>query len=290
MIENHLSRPTLYVDNLGQGNYRVLVPGDIDGDGVKDGEALNSPEAKVVNATGLNQIFAQNGITQINAEGAALSSIGGAAVTAANADASTNFSMAPLPDFSGYDLGSPPPDSIGPKVDWLTDVKDAALMWVAMRTMAELAQRDITDQRELRDEMHKSKNLAEKASIAAQRRQIESQRSAALFSLIGNIATTAATFMISQSGGGENESIARAFAEFGRGFINYVNKAHGPERQADEEKLLEMRHRMMMTMYEQVEDDAKSAIDSAREEFKLALRIIQEHEERNSQIISRATS
>ena len=88
----------------------------------------------------------------------------------------------------------------------------------------------------------------------------------------------------------KNQALGQALGPAINSIGTYVSKAHGPQAEADMKELENQRWQMMMTMFEQVEDDAKAGTDAAREEFKLVMRIIAEHEERNSQVIQRSTS
>ena len=293
--------PEYVIDNLGGGNYRVMNPLDKDGDGVTDGEAMNSEDAKitsgtkgiVMNAQGLNALFAESGISHLSANGPNITGSDGAAITPANNSVYTDPGTFPLPvSASGsFAEGSNAPVTIGPPSTWGQQVEDGALMWLAMRTMAELAQRDITDQRMIRDQMQTMKQQAQQNSIDAQRRKIEAERSAAMFTAVTSVVAAGVSFFAGTGQMGEGAyGASQALGTSINAIGTAINKTSGPQAEADDAELENQRWQMMMTLFETVEDDAKSGLDAAREEYKKALQIVAEHVERESQANQRITS
>ncbi|MEL7304798.1 MAG: hypothetical protein AAGJ56_03110, partial [Myxococcota bacterium] len=165
--------------------------------------------------------------------------------------------------------------------DWLHDdtISGAALMWMELSTMAESSMKEMSDWKELKNAMQEGKAESKKNEIKSTEEKIEAERAAALegfvWSAVAAIAGAAASKIP-----GMSQPVSTMVNKFGE----YHSKAHGAEREANEKELEGMRHQLMQELMDQGIETAKSAYDEAREQFKLALKILDEHAERETQI------
>ena len=94
-------------------------------------------------------------------------------------------------------------------------------------------------------------------------------------------------------GGTMGQALQASASGFGNAVqagINAYSKNSGAQRDADDAMLLEKRWEMMESMQDDMVDTFKGAHEDARELFRLALRIIQEHFELRSQAVQKLTS
>ncbi len=284
----------LIIDLEDQKKPKVANPQDLDGDGVVDGESLTGDSGKVENSDLINLILQMRGL-QANDNGG-LHSVDGFAVTPTVAPIVTDFSgIPPLPEDNGGDalgLGSIETHRPG-HYDWMfgtQGVADSALMWMALSTMAKTSQREMADMKDLKHAMQLGKAESKKNEIKSTEEQIEAERAAALEGLIWSAVSAAATFLISsESVGMGNQAFGAAVGDVVTKFGEYHSKAHGGQREADEKRIEAMRHQMMQELMDQGIETAKTGYDEARELFKLALKILDEHSEREAQITANIT-
>ena len=70
----------------------------------------------------------------------------------------------------------------------------------------------------------------------------------------------------------------------------YYSKVHGGGREADEKRLEVKRYERQEALFDDAVDSAKSTYEESKEQFKLALRIMTEHMERQTQVVQKITS
>ena len=160
-------------------------------------------------------------------------------------------------------------------------------MWQSLATMAKTSMIDTHMATEIKSAMQKGKVDSKKNEIKATEEQIQAEREAAAMNLMFSIA--AAVVQIALSGTPVGQAIGPALGQLIKSLGEYINKTSGPQRKADDKKIEVMRHQMMQEIFEQGVENAKSNYDEARELLKLALKIMTEHSERQTQITTTIT-
>ncbi len=168
-----------------------------------------------------------------------------------------------------------------------TGSEDASLMWTALSVMARTAITDTKLSTEIKSLMQKGKVESKKNEIKATEEQIQAEREAAAMKLMFSIA--AAVVQIALAGTPVGQAIGPALGQLINSLGEYINKTSGPQREADDKKIEVMRHQMMQEIFEQGIENAKSNYDEARELMKLAIKILTEHAERQTQITTTIT-
>lgn len=239
----------------------------------------------------VNKALKANGITANNG---VFKTADGFELTSSSSGVVADFGGAtPLPDVSG---ASAPVDLMKAKAGWMAELANGsgALMWAAMSEMARMSQRELGDARQLRNAMHTSKIEAKQAQINATQAQIEAEREAAKEALITAVVAAVVTAAFSMAGAGSTTSVAGKTAQVAGGVVTaagtYMSKNSGAEREADEKKLEAKRYEREEAIFDDAIDSAKSSYEEAKEQFKLALRIMTEHMERQTQVVQKMTS
>jgi hypothetical protein len=246
----------------------------------------------------VNKLLAMQGITA--AHGAFTTVDGMTLSSSANTSAVTDFGgPTPLPDVSGQGLG---PTELQQKM-WSDEITDGALMWEAISEMARVSQREMTDAKELRNAMQQGKIESKQAQINATEKQIEAERKAAGEALVGAIVSAVVTMAASIGGGalsggegagkiigGGLSSAAGSLGTVAQKAFDYMSKTSGGLREADDQKLVAKRYERQEAVFDAAVDEAKSSYEEAKEQFKLALRVLQEHMERQTQVVQKITS
>jgi len=288
--------PSLYVNNLGDGDFRVGgMPGDKDGDGVKDGESLIGPEGKVVNSDGLNEILKNNKAGHLQASGNQLFADGVDVATKGTAAATDFGGMPALPGIGGGSvLGNA---DVGTKLTWLAEMEDASLMWMAMSTMAQVAMREMKDAKSIRNALQLSKIQGKASEIKSDEQRISAERDSAMNKMITGIvaavvsaAAGAIGSKVGGTGGGALTGSAAALGNCVTAVGDYIDKAHGARAEADEKQVQAKRWQMLQEVDDQGIEAAKGNYEEAKEQFKKALQIMTEHVERQSQVVQKITS
>ncbi len=202
----------------------------------------------------------------------------------------------PLPSTGTYSLGRAERGALD---DFLarTNDGDAALLWESMMTMADSAQKDMDVSKRLKNLLQGGKVDSKKSEMGSVEAQSAAERRSAGFNLTMSIASTAASYAGYKygeaAGGASGQQMGYAISQAASTVINsggaYINKVAGPQREADKQKVTQMRHQMMQEVFEQGIENAKSNYDEAREGMKLALKILTEHAERQTQISTTIT-
>lgn len=285
---------TTMINFLGPNRYQVKD--DKDGDGVTDGKSLSGDSGKVVNENEINQILNSRGLKAISGS---FQSVDGFSLSSTNTSAVTAFGGAPsLPDVGGVTASA---GSVGDKVNWLDvtqGLDDAALMWMALSTMATTSMRDIKDSKMLKHAMQKAKVDAKKNEIAATEDKIAAERKNAVSQFVWAVTASVVSFAVSYAGakspagsaGGAGlqamgSSVGGAVTAFG----NMQSKLSGGQAEADEKQIEAMKWQQQQEIMDMAVEEAKSSYEEAKELFKLALKIMSEHVERQSQVVQTIT-
>ncbi len=199
----------------------------------------------------------------------------------------------PLPSSGAHVLGRAERNALDDYLERTHD-GDAALMWEALTEMARTSQTDMGLAKRLRNAQQSGKLEAKRAEMGTMEAQNGAERRSSGFNLTMSVAAAAASYAGSQYGsaaGSENMGVAvsQAANQLVSATGQYLNKTAGPQREADELKLRGMRHQMMQEVFEQGIENAKQNYDEAKEGMKLALKILTEHAERQTQITTTIT-
>ena len=199
----------------------------------------------------------------------------------------------PLPSSGVHVLGRSERGALG---DFLqrTHDGDAALMWEAMTEMARSSQTDMDLAKRLRNAQQSGKLEAKRAEMGTVEAQNGAERRSAAFNLTISISAAAVSYAGYQYGAANgSENMGVAVSQAANSLVSatgqYINKTAGPQREADQLKVKTMRHQMMQEVFEQGIENAKQNYDEAKEGMKLALKILNEHAERQTQITTTIT-
>ncbi|HSI03319.1 MAG TPA: hypothetical protein VLC93_02520 [Myxococcota bacterium] len=169
-----------------------------------------------------------------------------------------------------------------------TGSEDASLMWTALSTMAKTGIIDTKLASDIKALMQKGKVESKKNEIKATEEQIQAEREAAAMKLMFAIAAAVVQMGLAMAGP-FGQAIGPALGQLINSLGEYINKTSGPQREADDKKIEIMRHQLMQEVFEQGIENAKSNYDEAREMLKLAIKILTEHAERQTQITTTIT-
>ncbi|MCK5689600.1 hypothetical protein KAI87_10045 [Myxococcota bacterium] len=285
--------PMLNVNHEGDGQYGIS--NESSAQGGTSAEATTSN--KVVSEQEVNTMLAASGI---QAKGGEYTAADGFAITTSNVAAATSFNGAPaLPEVAGSSSSSSSMSS----VDGATGVfafdhaamETSSLMWMALSTMAHTGMQDMKDATDIKHLMQKSKNEMGKAKIASKESEIEAQREAATEAFVTAVVAAVVSFAVGYAAApaaGATQSAAQAGATAAAGAIggvinaagNMASQNGGAQAKVNEEQLKQMHYEMMEGMADGAIQDAQANYEGAKESFKLALKIMTEHVERQTQI------
>lgn len=182
------------------------------------------------------------------------------------------------------------------KIGWLQEMECVSLMWLAMSTMARLAQQERRDATDIKNAFQSSKIQAQEAHIKATEEKIEAQKEAALTNFIVSLAAVAASGTLGLVGAGAQN--AWQGAAFGSsqavgGAINaggqWGNIQFGAQGEVHAKELEAMRWKMMEEMMDHVIEESKANVEGARDQFKRTLQLLQEYAERQTQVVQKIT-
>lgn len=251
---------------------------------------------QLANESEVNKALKANGITANNG---VFKTADGFELTSSSSGIVTNFGGAtPLPGVVG---ASAPIDLMKEKAGWMAEMANGAgaLMWAVMSELARVSQRELGDARQLRNAMHTSKIEAKQAQINSTQAQIEAEREAAKEAFITAVVAAVVTAAVSVAGsslgtdsttGKALTSSAMALGQVVQKGGDMLSKTSGGQRDADEKKLETKRYERQEAIFDDALDSAKSSYEEAKEQFKLALRIMTEHMERQTQVVQKMTS
>jgi hypothetical protein len=166
---------------------------------------------------------------------------------------------------------------------------DGGLMWYALSQMAKGASQDEKDAADIKNAMQMGKVQEKKNEIKTTEEQIQKEREAAAMNLMFAIIGAVVQMVLGATGNPAAAAIGNALGPLIKSMGEYINKMSGPQSEADQKKIEIMRHQLMQEVYEQGAENAKSNYDEARELLKLAIKILSEHAERQTQISTTIT-
>lgn len=285
------SESTWTINYLGDDRYQVQNPLDRDGDGVKDGESLTGAGGEVMNEAEVNRIVGAYGLKMQDGQ---LVSADGFTLGGTTGHAATAYGDAPvLPDVTGPMADPATVESAATALNGSEATSEAALMWLALLTMAETSMKELAEAKQLKHLMQQNKLEAKESEITATRSRIEAEKEAATQRFITAVAVAIVVAVLSLSGAGAPAGSAAAVAAASAQAIGAVvstssemhSKNWGAQAQADRMQIQEKIEQKEEEAMQMAVDEAQSSYDEARELFKQALRILIEHSERQSQIV-----
>ena len=215
-----------------------------------------------------------------------------------NNGAATEFGgRTPLPSVAGPFA---PVSAVQNKSMWSGNMSDGALMWQAMSEMAKVSMREMKDAKDIKRAMNQGKIEAKQAQINATEQQIAAEREAAKEAFITSCIAAAVTIVVACIGAGVSSSssgwgqaigsMATPLGSVAQKAGDWYSKSEGAQREADEQKLVAKRYERQEAIMDDAIDEAKGQYEEAKEQFKLAVRILQEHMERQTQVVQKITS
>ncbi len=278
---------SITVDHLGADRYRVANKLDQDGDGVADGKSLSGGEAKIVNEGAINQMLALYGLKAANGSFAPVD--GGWSPSSTNINTVTNPSDPVLPDVGGP---SASPDQVGGLGNWLQTtqgIDDAALMWSALSTLATTAMRDMQDAKQIKNALQSSKLAAKENEIKSTEEKIAAEQAALWTAFAAQVAAAAVSMILGSMDAGWAQAGAQGVGGSITAFQQAYGKSYGNQAEADAKQIESMRWQKEQDRLEMGVEDARANYDEAKELFKLALKIMNEHVERQTQVVQTIT-
>ncbi len=262
------------IEYVAPNQYAVTEP---TGQGQGRVTAKSMTEAKV------NSLLALYGLEATNGD---FRSVDGFKVTAENSAPLTHFGDAPpLPNNPGVADNA----NLSNRLGWMMDSGDGALMWMALSEMARTAMRDMTDSKMVKHAMSSAKISAKKNQLDATEKKIEAQREEAERAFRDSVITAVIVCAIAcaaAGAGSTGSAISACASSVGTVYQSYAtmeSKTDGPQREADDKELEAMRWDMQAEMMDQMVEEAQSNYEESKELFKLALRILTEHYELQTQ-------
>jgi len=249
-----------------------------------DGQAATETEVnKTLNKTGL----------RVSADG--FETLEGTPVTGLNVDAVTTFGgPIPLTDPEGPVA---PLAEAAQRMDGVKEMGLGALMFHALYEMARMNQNDAMQAKQIRNAMQQGKRQAKMNQIESTVRQIEGEREAAWDNFGWSVAGAVVSFAAAGYGATGTDimqsGMAASATALGGAVTAYgqlYTKTTGGQAKVDAERIRQKQLEAEESSFDEMIDDARSNYEQATEQFKLALRIISEHMERQSSAVQRFTS
>jgi hypothetical protein len=196
----------------------------------------------------------------------------------------------PLPDVQGTVASA---NQVASAVNGAADDEtmwEGALMWMALSELAHSAMRDMKDAKDVRNIMQTAKRAAKEGEIAATEKNIEAMKDAAWFNFGVSLVAAAASCIVSgfNIGGASSEAFSRALATVLPELGKALNQSSGPQAEANKAQLEMKRKELEAQLFDELIEDSKGNYEEAKELFKLALKVLQEHSERETQAINSA--
>jgi hypothetical protein len=286
-VSNSTSQPSaLLLNYLGSEEGYALL--EQIGDEPPKASGRNLTEAEV------NQVLAAHGLRVVSGQIVALDGFQ-VSSTAGGLSATTEFGGAPpLPDVAGpaastHQVATAVSNAVQDEA-W----GDAGLMWMALSTLAHTAMHEMTSARQIRNAMQMAKREAKEGEIRATERNIEKMKDAQWFNF-GTAAVTAGTSlcltvfgtklgMSATTAQAVSTAVTTALPDLGKA----VNKQWGPEAAANDALIAQKEWELRTQIFDEAIEDAKSNHEETKELFKMALKVMSEHVERESQALNSA--
>lgn len=191
--------------------------------------------------------------------------------------------------------------SLRDKMVWAEELQDAALMWTTLMTLAESGRLDTFMARKLKHTLQKAKINLKDDEIGYERNRIEAEKKSAALKFGVALASASASFAV--GAGSSALSIAKpnspgihaislgmqATAQGAGQVVNtggdFIDKAVGFQKQANDASIEAKKAQKEQESVEQVIEDTRSNEDDARQAFQAAIKLIEGHIDRQSEIV-----
>lgn len=212
----------------------------------------------------------------------------------------------PLPDVPGSPAA---PGEVSGKLEGIQEIPLASLMFMALYEMARVSSREQADATKFRHAMQEQKDKAKDAALEATDKQIEADRAAAeeQFITMACVAIVVAVVQILANlvgagvlGAGAGSGLATAanvvaavaqpVGQMVTTGVDIASKTDGHQKRANEKEIETKEQELAEAEFDAALDSAKSTAESAKEQFKMALNIILETLERQSQVVQKLTA
>ncbi len=204
-----------------------------------------------------------------------------------------------LPDVDGSTLTA---DALGTQLTVLPSesMSAGAMAWAELMEMARSGQVDMAMAKEIRQALEKAKYEAKQEALDAQARKIDAERSGAWMNVVvqavGVGASLAGPAMkeldipgIGEVGAGAANAIAQSAPKLVGAAGDAISKSFGPQATANEEDLYARSRELEAEKLDQYIDASRSNYDEAKEQMKLAMRILDQYIDRQTQITQAIT-
>jgi len=265
---------------IGEGNYEVSS------DGGQTKNIINEQAAnEMLSAVGLKVQAGQVSSAQDNF----IVSPTNAGVVSFNSDTPA------LPDVAG--IQAPLPE-LAAKMEGqdFNEMSVGMLSWMALSEMARTSQTDMAMSKDLRHAMQKMKYDTKSLEIDATGQKIEAERQAAWNNFYISCAAAAVNIVGAANPGqifGSSQFTAAAVGQGGSQMITAggqaMDKSYGAQAEADEQQLRVLQLQQLQESMDQAIDESNSNYQEAKEQFKLALRLIDGMVERQTQVVQTIT-
>jgi hypothetical protein len=169
---------------------------------------------------------------------------------------------------------------------------DAALMWATVMTLAQSSMKDIRDARMMKAVAQEQKIAAKDSEIAATKDKIAHEKDAARDQFITSVVAASVSAAAGAFGGGSGAAGALGGSAAALGtMINstgtWISTAYGNKAKANEADIQSKQWAKTAEMLDQSVEDKKANLDAAKEQFKAALKLIDDHYEQQTQVVSK---
>jgi hypothetical protein len=246
--------------------------------GVGDAKAMSESEInKEVEALGIRF---ENGVQR---------SVDGYGMTPANLLISNNFAGDPvLPDVAG---SMPSPEALGPRLSNLNaDIPAGGMAFAAMSEMARTSMVELKTAKEMRNALQKGKFAEKMTSLKAQEKKVEAEKGAAWVNFAWQ-AVQAGVSIGAGVAGSRGMSAVKA-----QGFIqasqmlpalgSAIDKQWGFQAEADAQDLYAKSRDIEAERIDMYIDDAQSNYQEAKQAMEKAIKMLEDYEQRRTDIIN----
>jgi len=205
----------------------------------------------------------------------------------------TSFDGArPLPGVSGPTSS---PQQVRDRASYfdLDGSTDAALMWATVMTLAQSSMKDVRDARMMKALAQEQKMAAKDQEIAATKDKIAHEKDAARDQFITSVVAAGVSAFAGAVGGnsgGMTGALGGSAAALGtmiNSTGNWISTAYGNKAQANAADIKSKQWAKTAEMLDQSVEDKKANLDAAKEQFKAALKLIDDHYEQQTQVTSK---
>ncbi len=256
-------------------NYQVRVDQGSDGS-IENTETMS--EAEVNTLLESRGIRFENGVQK---------SVDGFTVTPGNAMTMNNLSAAPtLPNVTGPVHSS---EVLTQRLGGLSEggATAGAMAWLALSEMARTSMKDLKMAKELRNALQVTKFEEKQLSLDAQEEKIEAEKGAAWT----NFAWQAAASVISIGVGitGSNAVLGQAIVQSTQllpALGTAIDKQWGFQAEADEQDLISKGHDLEADKMDMYVDEASSNYQEAKQAMEKAIKLLEDHTQRQTDALN----